>query len=197
METNSHSTSRYILVVLCVAVVGTSLVLVALNALVKQPGSKLAFQSGASLTSCPAGDATTAYKNGYNAAREKLRASGLLTTPVSNNILSGTVVAVGTDTLTVKQNNLDTDPIADGIPDERIVTVAAGTPIYFDTIKTAFEMQRELAALKPGTPPPVASTRTMAKLSDIQVGQTVYVESKQDVRLLSSIPATQIVAHKS
>ena len=110
-----RSYSRYVLVALCIAVVFTALVLVALNAWMKQPGENMVFKGSGY---------TDGYRDGFNAAREKMKivaGSDILEDATSSN---GEVISVSSDRLVVKQTSLDTDPVVDGVDNERTVTLA-------------------------------------------------------------------------
>jgi len=184
-----RSTSRYILVALCIVVVFTALVLVALNAWMKSSGNPLAaadrYQEG--------------YSKGYSDAREHLRTLGMIIEPADTRSFSGSVVSVGSGSLVVKQTSLDTDPIIDKVPDERNVTVASSTKIYRRTEKDPAVLEKEMRAFEadvkenPNAVPPESLIKTDMKLSDINVGAKVVITSASEVRLASTIVATEVV----
>jgi len=176
-------------VILCVAVVGTALILIALNAWMKQPGSPLAvidrYQVG--------------YEQGYNDAREQLRTTGLLLPSEETRSFNGTIVSVGDGSLVVRQTSLDTNPRVDDVPDERTVIVTSSTKVVRQTDKDSVDLEKELkaydAAVKtdPEIPMPDAVVSTDMKLSDIPVDARVTVYADEDVRLLEQVVATRVV----
>lgn len=184
-----RSTSRYILVALCVVVVFTALVLVALNAWMKQGGG----------LSVVADRYQEGYVKGYTDARDDLRAHGLLMASVETRMFSGTVVSVGDGSLVVKQTSLDTNPTIDKVPDERSVSVASSTKVYRRTEKDPAVLEKEMKAFQgesrnnPDAVPPESLIKTAMKLSDISVGTKVVITSDVDVRLLANITATEVV----
>lgn len=198
MQTRSYS--RYILTVLCIAITFTALVLIALNAWIKQPstGASIGYvPSRASLTKDE--ELKEAYVQGYVAARERLSSLGGVGLNTEPRILRGTVVNVGSKSLTLKQTNLDTHPLVDSIPDERLVTLAANAHIYAETEKTTAQFQAELADFEkssldnPERTPPQIFTRREITLSDIPVGASLRIISEESVRMASEIIASEIV----
>lgn len=178
---------------LCVSVVGTALILVALNAWMN-PGGISSRKTLLSEISDEGIEA--AYAEGYNAARDRFRTAAFISFDPSIKQLTGTVVKNGSGKLVVKQTNLDTDPVVDGVSDERTVKLAADAKVYKETPKTSEQMNKELASFnteKEGVEPPSPYTRTSIKLSDIPTGATVRVTTDSPVRLLEQITATEIV----
>jgi hypothetical protein len=181
-----RSASRYILVALCVVIVFTALVLVAMNAWMKQPGNPIAttdrYQEG--------------YSKGYSDARERLRSAGLLSAPSETNILNGTVLSVGNGSIVVKQTNLDTDPTVDQVPDERTITITSSTKIYQRVLKDPAVLDTELREFEKsgasGSAVPDPYIQTVINFSEIPVGAKVFLYSNMNVRLLSDIVATEI-----
>ncbi|MFH1078443.1 MAG: hypothetical protein V1745_04175 [Patescibacteria group bacterium] len=189
-----RSASRTILVTLCVAVVGTALVLVALNAwMTQRPGNtgglfKDRYDEG--------------YVKGYQDAREAMRTKGLLIDPTTDvRTMVGTVLSVGEESLVVKQLTLDASPAVDGVPDERNIIVASSTKIVRRTEKPvevimdelkAFD-QKQLSNPDPNAEPPKPYVVETLSLSDVAANQKVTVLSDQNLRFLPDIPAKEIV----
>jgi hypothetical protein len=182
-----RSYSRYILVALCIAVVFTALILVALNAWMKQPGSSFGFKDR--------------YQDGYvqgcKDTRERLLTAGLLRRDPDPKALVGIVVSVGKDSLVVKQTNLDTNPIVDNVPDERNVLVASSTKIIRRVWKSREVYEKEQQEfIASGAPPekmPVPITEDTISHADIKAGDHVAVTTVEDIRLLETVNATQVI----
>ncbi|MBI4139020.1 hypothetical protein HY479_02610 [Candidatus Uhrbacteria bacterium] len=185
MEIKSYS--RYLLTVLCVAVVITTLVLVGLNAWLTQP-------SGLSLNGLgfnPDAERQAGYKEGYNAARDRLSTAGLCALPVESTVLTGSVMAVEQGLVIVVQESLDTDPLADGVPDERVVRIGPETKIFIQ--KEASPDELAAASATPDTAP-IPVGRTAAKWTDIPTeGGRVRVSANEDIRLKEEFTAREIV----
>lgn len=185
-----RSYSRYLLVVLCVSITVTAVVLVALNA---YANSKRPAPSG------PASDQeiTTAYRAGFNAARERLTKYGF-GAPSDTQTLTGTVRSVSGGKLIVSQENLMTDALISGITDDREVTTTASTKITRDVQKPAAQFQAEQEAFaklppSPSLQPPTATIKSTIRISDINVGDHVTISAQEsDITMLPSITAASI-----
>lgn len=196
MNAHSPSTSRTILAVLSVFLVITALILLGLNAYMKQP-------SGSGKTSGLFGTSSDqAYKDGYAAARD--RYTRLF--PFINQetrIVSGTIASVTASGFVLTQDSLAVDPKADNVPDARTITVDKSTKIVTtkDKDPDAFRAEMDEFMKKSGTPgvqppaPPLATIETTATLSDIKAGMRVSVESDADLRLLPTIHALTVRIH--
>lgn len=182
---STKSTSRYILTALAIILVITAFVLVGLNALDMQ--NKLGLNLGGS------NQAREQYKLGYQAAREKLKASCPMVERHSETI-SGTVTAVSGDKLTFLQDTFDTSEIIDGVKDTRVATVSAATKLQLRTNKPQDQLSKEMAAFKPapGATPPSPFITTSARLSDIKAGDKVIITSDKDLRLVAEFPALSV-----
>jgi len=177
-----RSYSRYLLVVLCVSVVITGLALVAINAYTtSQP--KADGQASSSDE-----DLVEAYRSGFNAAREKIQFQGLLILSGDKNALVGSVIEVNADRLTVKQESLLVDPLADGVPDEREIVVDSETML--------FRQPDAASVADPSASAPQAVERTQISLTDISVGSRIRVIAKEEnVERLETIHAKEIVVY--
>lgn len=199
MNTQQSSLSRYILVVLCAAVVFTTLVLVILNTWMKTER----------LTGVPAIDQVLngqsyedGYKDGFLAAREKFTKSPPLPQNVEIKMVSGEIKTIGQDGLTMLVTSLDTDPLVDGVSDTRTVAITKDTKIIKRVMLTPEEMNKRTQAwaaegAKKGTPPPAPFTDMAIKLSDLKVGMQISVTSDESLRLLESFTATTIVINQA
>jgi hypothetical protein len=177
-----RSYSRYLLVVLCVSVVITGLALVAINAyMTSQP--KADGQASSSDE-----DLVEAYRSGFNAAREKIQSQGLLLLSGEKNILVGSVVEVSPDRLSVKQENLLVDPLADGVPDEREVVIDSDTTLFRQSVAAP--------VADPGATAPQPVERIPASRADISIGTRVRVIAKEEnIQLLETIHAKEIIVY--
>ncbi|MEK7116248.1 MAG: hypothetical protein AAB879_02530, partial [Patescibacteria group bacterium] len=108
----------------------------------------------------------------------------------------GHVVSLGPDTITVTQESFDTNPIVDGVPNERIVAVTGSTRIQRITNKSPEQFTEEIAAFvkQKGTKtvPPTSVITKSILLTDIKAGDRVFVQSPRDVRLMETFDATLI-----
>jgi hypothetical protein len=188
-----RSYSRYILVVLCVSIVMTAIVLVALNAYTK---------SKTIPTPALQDDSADAYRAGFAAAKARFEQYGLNVLAGQNNVLIGDVKSVSSAALVVTQENLMTDEIVSGVSNDRTVRVTAETAIVQETPKPAAQFEKEQDAfskLPPGTAtePPNPTVRTMIRLADIKNGDRVRVTaSEPDITTLESVNALEIVVTK-
>jgi len=180
------SASRYIMTALSIILVITAFVLVALNAYQVKINP---------LQITPKKTAEQGYVEGYLAARKNYQAVCPLAGQPTN-FFTGIVQSVSGQSITVVEQSLETDPLVDRISNTRTVTIDANTVIQSSVTKTAAEIAQDVKtlqdSLKKGEPVAAPSNSVPAKLSDIMPGQLVYVQSNQDVRLLSTIPATSI-----
>lgn len=183
MEQRS-STSRYILTALSIILVLTAFILVALNAVQLERY----VSSGKSLRQSSSTDADGGgYIAGYKAAREKYQM--LCPLPVTNSLtLSGVIQSVSSNTLVVLAKNLDTDPIVDGISDERTILLSAKTKIQKLTPKTSEELAQASNAGTFVEPFQI----TVLNASSLKVGQLVSIQSDSEVRFAAKITAITI-----
>lgn len=186
MDIQPKSASRYILTALAVILVITAFILVALNAFTIQSQP---------LRIVPKKTAEQGYIEGYQAARKKYHAI----CPIANLeafSFTGTVQSVSGKSITVLQTSLDTDPAADGVSNTRTVTIASSTLIQETIVKTPEQLAKDAqdlqTSLKKGGTISPPSSFVPSSVSDIKAGQTVFIQSDTDVRLLSTISATII-----
>jgi hypothetical protein len=180
---NQPSASRYLMTTLAIILVITAFILVALNAFQIQTNP---FRIMVKKT------AEHGYVDGYLAARKNYQAICPLAGQPTN-FFTGVVQSVSGQNVVVVEQSLETDPLVDHISNTRTVAVDANTIIQSSVTKSADEIAQDLKALqdslKKGGVVPAPSNSVSATLSDIAPGQSVYIQSDQDVRLLSTIPA--------
>ncbi len=181
--------SRYVLTLLAVILVITALILIALDAL--QLDKRFSQQTGQSSQSV----ARQAYIKGYLAARKNYQAL----CPLANlevRQFTGAVTEISDKSLKVLQQSLDTDSLVDGVDAVRTVVITPTTVLQRVEAKPLDQIEKDLTAARTSSReavlPPSLYIRTLIKLSDIQVGQRISVESATDVRLQSTVEAVTI-----
>ena len=188
-----RSTSRYILTALAMIIVITAFILIGLNALqLEQRFSRISYGS------VPFSGMMNGYRNGFMAARTKYQTI----CPMANqavHALTGKIVDVSSDSLTIEQTSLVTDPDVDGISDTRTITLTPQTEIIRLQPKTPEQLSAEqanfIATMKTGKPttPPSPVMRQVLTTKDLQIGQTVTIQSSMaDIRLETNFPALVI-----
>jgi hypothetical protein len=185
----TKSTSRYILTALAIILVITAFVLVGLNALnIEQ---RLGLSSG--VWGTDSAQLEENYRLGYLAAREKYKSMCPMVERQGSSI-SGTVTSVTSDSLTIEQDFFDTDELVDGVSNLRHAKISANANIQAHTAKDPEILNKELAALKPGSEsqPPAPFTVTNIKLSDIKPGDRVVMTSDTELRLAEEFIALTV-----
>jgi len=186
------SKSRYILTSLAIIIVITAFILVGLNAYLMQKGG-----TGLSIVR-PASqeELDESYKLGYEAARSK--ADTLCgDIKLSINSFTGTVISNDGKNLVVTQESLMSDPIADGISDDRTVLITPNTKIIKTSKKSNQQFMSELQAYETAQnagnntqKPPEDTVEQILKISDLSIGSKVLVSSNQDVMFLETVSST-------
>mgnify|MGYP001586340924 FL=1 len=177
MEPKSYS--RYILTVLCISVAFTRLILFCINACLSLQGYEEDQE-----TSISEEQSQQSYRDGYLAARKRLTDAGLCVPMDESKSMRATVISVGSDRMIVTQRSLDTDPIADGVPDERTVFITAETKIYFETPKSPDQIVKD---------PLSTVIKTEAAWTDIpQDNRMIRITAEYDIRLKDEFIATEI-----
>lgn len=196
MNAHSPSAGRTILSLLAVLLLITAFVLLALNAYMQQP-------VGSARTNAPlfGGNSEQAYKDGYQAARNRFAQlyPGINT---ESRVVSGTIVSVSANGFILTQDSLAVDPKADGIADNRTISVDEKTSIVTVKEKDPDDFRKEMqefleksgSRTTPPPAPPLATTETTTTLSNLRVGQRVTVESDADLRFLPTIHAVTVRA---
>lgn len=190
------SYSRYILVILCVSVVFTALVLIALNAAFQQ--WSVGSNNQTAVIDYTDSALQDAFSSGYQAARQNLMDKGLLIGEIDPKYFTGVVTKNDDSGLFVMQTSLDSVPAVDGVEDDRQIIISSTTQIYSETAKSNEDFARELEAYasapvtEKAAPAPLPVVIKSAKLSDLKVGDRVKILSDQSVRFAPEIQATQI-----
>lgn len=183
------SASRYILTALATILVITTFILVGLNALNLQ--KRFTAPEGSPT-------ATKGYQDGYLAARAKYSAMCPFVNQRTNTV-TGVITATSANSFTITQNSLDTDPIVDGIGDERTIAITPQTQITKNTPKDPKKLAEEQAqfiasnkSLTTAVPPSPVIQEAMS-IGDLRVGQSVLVQSTaSDIRFESTIYAQTV-----
>ena len=196
---NQTSYSRYVLVVLCIAVAFTAFILVILNTW----SNHKTFTFG-----IPAVDQVMqgqtyedGYKAGYQAARQKLSTRPPLPPGTPVTTANGTITSVNAVSLTMVVDSLDTDELVDGVSDTRTVNIATSTAIILRTNLSIQDMEKQMTTwredgMKKNQPPPAPYKESHLNIADLKPGQTITVVTSNDLRLQSSFTATKILIAK-
>ncbi len=199
MNIQQGSLSRYILVVLCIAVVFTTLVLIALNSWVKNR----------ELSGIPAIDQVLSgqtyedgYKAGFMAAREKFSIKPPMPANIEVKMVNGEIQALSNDSMEVLVTSLDTDPTVDGVSDTRTVAIDKNTKIEKRINLQPEEINKRMAdwsqdGAKKGEIPPLPYTLVPVKLSDLKVGMEITISSDESLRLAESFLAKSIMVNEA
>jgi len=168
METRSYS--RYVLVVLCIAIVFTALVLVALNAYTNSQGQSDLFPP-------------TQHDNTVQPALQQTP------TPGQTDILFGTVTAKSSTQLTVSQESS---------AKSFTVLLTSDTRYVRETAKSAAQLQAEQTAFQKAAPgsalPPAPTTRATISAGDIKQGDHIRIVTKEQDLERISVTALEVVA---
>lgn len=195
---NQVSLSRYILVILCVSIVFTALTLIVLNSWVQNKRLSDLTSNVPGLNQLTGKTFEDGYKAGYLAAKEKYRSVPPTPEGVAVLSLMGTINSVDGQQLSVTATSLDTDPTVDGVPNERTIVVSTSTSIVLRTNLSAQDFTKKMEEWnksedKTKVTPPTPYTEKSLSISDLKPGQTISVTSNEDLRLLTTIKAKQIV----
>lgn len=183
------STSRYVLVALCVVVVLTTLALVIMNYWTKNSGMPALDQVLSGQTY------EDGYKAGFLAAREKFSKTPVLPQGMEVKSVFGEVKTVNKDSLTVLVTSLDTDPMVDGVSDTRTVNINKDTKIFKQISLSVDEFRNKMDAWNQSDksqPMPQPFKEVAMSLSDLKAGTKVTITSNEDVRLKDGFLATAI-----
>lgn len=149
------------------------------------------------------------YQAGYEAARQKLAATGMFRTTEIKSLV-GTVASVGEASVDITTAPQPTNPLDDPLPSSRRVLVGSDTKLHRSEAKSNEEMKADLAAYademkkydadmkagKVATFPSVPSSYEIVEieLSDIKTGDQISVTAAEDISYQESFTATEIVA---
>ncbi len=185
------SLSRYILVVLSVSVVLTALIIVAINAYVNNV--RLSSDNGFIDSTLSSFSYNQGYKDGYNAARDRFNIM-----PLEVTAISGEIIDITGDSVTINAVNLNTDEFVDDISNLRKATISEDTNISARTALSEEDFDKAMTAWRAsgasqGLPPPAGFTDKEAQFSDLQVGQNITITANQDIRLEETFTAVSVV----
>lgn len=187
-----RSYSRYLLVVLCLSIVCTAIILIALNTYTVSKRGNVGLVSTSSDTQI-----VDAYKEGFEAARSRFAQYGLGVIG-ETNILIGRVQSTSGGKLIVSQENLMTDALVSGISDDREVAITGSSKITRSTAKSTTQLAAEQEAFaklppSPSLQPPLPTIQSTIRVSDIKVGDRVIVTAQEnDITALGSVTAVSI-----
>lgn len=186
---------RIILLILAIAIVITTVALIILNILANQEKSKTPLMGIFDDSS----DQTyeDGYRDGYNAAREKLSGQfgGLLNEEIQS--VSGSIESISGNQFQVLVKGLDTDEFVDGVSDTRTILITPETQIIIQTplspeeeamaFKEAMESTVDEPILLPN--PFKQSTGT---INDLEEGMDVLIRAEKNIRLEAEFEASKI-----
>jgi len=145
-----------------------------------------------------------AFQAGWSAAKQRLEDSGLM--PAADNLeiktVSGEVAQIKDNQIEIKIQPIE--PLADPALDTRIVQIQDDTKVYQIEQKSQADYQKEIEEfnkkLKEQAAQPVAGSltspepfiRKQASLSDIKVGQRIYVLATDNIRTAKEFKAVEI-----
>lgn len=192
---NQTSLSRYILVILCISIVFTALVLIALNSWVQNKNLS-PDNSGLVGQIFSNQSYDTGYKAGYLAARETFKKVPPLPDEAIITSLTGTVMSVEEDRIIFKAENLDADELIDGVSSQRTAITTASTTFVTRSYLSPEDQARQLANWSDsGTKdsPPLPYTEKPIKLSEIKPGQKIAAMANINIRFEESFEASKII----
>ncbi|MFZ6015142.1 MAG: hypothetical protein ACOYUZ_02180 [Patescibacteria group bacterium] len=187
---NAKSLSRYILVVLCVSVVFTAIILVALNAYVQNKRISQG-DNGFLETAFETLTYEDGYRKGYEEARKEFS-----TIPDEIFTLTGAVTITDDANIYFIPQNTGTNEFVDGIPETRIAELAEDTKIYKRAPLTTEELDKALADWRrsgaEGNPPAPFVDEELT-INEIAAGQTISVTADTNIKELESFIAKEII----
>jgi len=196
----TSSLSRYILVILCVAIVFTALILIVLNSIVQNKRLSGLKSGIPAIDQIMVGQTfEDGYKEGYKVARDKCRFS--MVTPPGSPIfnMDGTIRSVSADKIQFTAKNIDTDELVDGISNSRTIMMTTSTVISVRTYLTMEEQTKAFEAAAKSTDKnktmPMPYTEKVIKISDLKAGQEIIVIANEDVRLKEEFAAVQVIVN--
>ena len=195
---NVSSLSRYILVILCVAIVFTALILIVLNSIVQNKRLSGLKSGIPAIDQIMAGQTfDDGYKAGFIAARSKCSPALIDPTLMPLFSLAGAVESVSADKVVFTVSNLYTDELVDGIPSRRTAIITTSTKITAQYMLPAEEFSKLLTeAARKGRfdKMPLPYTEKTVKATDLKPGQGVQISAKTDIANKGEFQATEIVA---
>lgn len=191
---NSSSLSRYILVILCVAIVFTALVLIVLNSIVQNKRLSGLKSGIPAIDQIMTGQSyEDGYRAGYKAAREKGGFS--MPTPTGAPVLSlsGTIESVSADKVVFKVLSMDTDEFVDGVSSSRTALIATSTQILVRKYLNQVELAKQMEQTAKNKGLPIPYTEKTGTTTDLRPGQDIAVMAKEDIGLKDEFTVTQII----
>lgn len=150
--------------------------------------------------STPKSGESDAYRRGYDDARAKVTASGIIPAEAPAYELRGIVAGTSAEWIDVDVPSLTSSPFENPTPAVRRVRITAATRIVKLTQKSQEEFQAEVDAYEsamakdgiPTSPSPVLVTESEVTASALAAGQAVTVKASEDVRSAAEFNATEI-----
>ncbi|MBU2566911.1 hypothetical protein KKG46_05135 [Patescibacteria group bacterium] len=183
------SISRYILVVLAISVVFTTLVLVALNAWVGNNRLSQLSTNVPGLNNLSGKSYDEGYKDGYNDAKEMYKINPLALSDEQYS-LNGTIVSVDTEKIVIRKSETMEDVTVNISTTTAIIKRVALTQEQLDEKIKNWEKMDDEGVLNP---PPLPIDDTTVTSADLIAGQTVLVSAKDNIYGLDSFEATSVV----
>lgn len=158
----------------------------------------IAGYGAASLTAPSQKKAELGFDAGYEAARAKLKESGLfVATPSETNVLSGVIGEVSDGSFTLQATSVSLNPLdAVDAPAMRTVTVSEATEIYRFAEKDPLELQAEFErfneAADPEALPPEPFTRESADFSELKPGMLVSITADHNIFSETTFEAIEV-----
>ncbi len=159
-------------------------------------GYSIGTKSGTSISSKEDG---AGYRAGLEAARQKIRNSGILPPePSEVRIVNGTVSGVSGNLITISALPITANPLEPQGPSIRAVTVTDKTVLKMTIPLTNEEFQKAIekynAASRSGErlPPPSPYREVTITLADIRNGMGINVTADKDIRLAETFTATTV-----
>lgn len=191
---NPSSLSRYILVILCVAIVFTALVLIVLNSIVQNKRLSGLKSGIPAIDQIMTGQSyEDGYRAGYKAAREK--GGFLMPTPTGAPVLSlsGTIESVSADKVVFKVLSMDTDELVDGVSSSRTAVIATSTQILVRKYLNQVELAKQMEQTSKNKALAVPYMENTGKTTDLKPGQDIAVTAKEDIGLKDEFTVAQII----
>ena len=185
------SLSRYILVVLAISVVFTTLVLVALNAWVGNNKLSQLSNNVPGLDNLSGKSYEQGYEDGFNDAKELYKINP---TALSDNqySINGMIVKVDKDGIVVRSTDTGNEINVSVASTTAIIKRVALTQEQLDLKRANWNKLDDEGRLKP---PPLPIDDTDITFNDLLAGQSVLVSSKDNIYGLDSFAASSIVVN--
>lgn len=137
------------------------------------------------------------YQKGFDAAEKRVQDSGFggaFRVPSEVQTLSGTVIAIQGDKLSVR--TLAVDPFADPALNDRTIVITSDTKLIQIVPKDPKVFQNELTVSAKsgvtGKPAPVPFTEVVITVADIRVGDSFTVTASENIKTAATFTAQEI-----